>query len=389
FNTKNALVQVIELSKPFKDMKFGVNWSYSDHIVGHGLVVSGITVGSNADLDGRLQRGDKIILANSLNLAKMSGKAGSAALMKELQTTLHVRLVVARSIRNDAYILPSNVVAEGEDLDKYLVDERKFNTENALVQVIELSKPFQDMKFGFSTYCSEYIVGLIVSDITLGSVADLGGLQRGDKIILVNSLNIAKMSGKEGAAAVKNEAETNVHIRLVVARPIRNDAYILPRTMEIWDIFGFFLGQLLASAITVLLISMNESRGGNSNQNDPDNISLQKRPLQRSLPPERPFQPLSPAKIRPLNNFGMSTNKINAQLAQFNTDNALVQTIELSKPVVEVKFGVAASTSQYHVGLRVDRIEPGSSIKLDGRLQLGSLLKPRSALLPLVNYVAD
>lgn len=102
--------------------------------------------------------------------------------------------------------------------------------------------------------------------------------------------------------------------------------------MEIWDIFGFFLGQLLASAITVLLISMNESRGGNSNQNDPDNISLQKRPLQRSLPPERPFQPLSPAKIRPLNNFGMSTNKINAQLAQVpNTGNLGTSMVRINK----------------------------------------------------------
>ncbi|OXA39521.1 Patj [Folsomia candida] len=204
-----------------------------------------------------------------------------------------------------------------------------------IVQIIELTKPPKETIFGIYTCFSKVHQGLMVSGIVPDSATSLDGrLQRGDHIIRVNALNIAALPGKRAYEVFLKEMQTKTKVRLVVARPFR-----------------------VEKSETKIV---------------PSNILEDDEALENYLVAGNKLTSLD--KAFPEGNVQKNDASRNLGTSIFTTDNAILQTIELSKPVLDMKFGGATHWAEYHVGLRVCRIDPGSLIHHDGRMQIGDYI---------------
>ena len=117
-----AQVQVIELVNDGTGLGFGIVGSKTS-----GVIVKTILAGGVADRDERLMSGDHILQIGEVNLFDMVSEQVASVLR---QSGTHVRLVVARAVDplkanqdvdGDSAIIPSRLLAEPHELQRYLV----------------------------------------------------------------------------------------------------------------------------------------------------------------------------------------------------------------------------------------------------------------------------
>jgi len=183
----------------------------------NGIGVKQIQRGTLAELDGRIQPGNKLLFINNINLCGMTYKKALEVLRN---TGSEIKIVAIRSVsRRKMFKRTSTAQSSANDLSNSDSGEP---TETG--EPTEKVKPTESVGVGEERFIVEYhkkpntklgitIAGGIdtptgdvgVKQIVKGSLADLDGrLQKGNKLISVNGVSLRNVTNKRALEILKN-----------------------------------------------------------------------------------------------------------------------------------------------------------------------------------------
>ncbi|XP_054706998.1 disks large homolog 1-like [Uloborus diversus] len=214
----------IDLTKGCRGLGFSIAGGVGNqHVPGDdGIYVTKVMEGGAANVDGRLQVGDKLLAVGDVNLEHVSHEEAVATLKA---TGEHVSLTVAKTgCPPDFFTNHSSPPSYIEDvtspmgmpLSKYesdtlmnaplpkVVTDEDFTREP---RKVILNKGCTGL--GFNIVGGEDGEGIFVSFILGGGPADLSGeLKRGDQILSVNGVDLRQATHEQAAAALKGAGQT-------------------------------------------------------------------------------------------------------------------------------------------------------------------------------------
>lgn len=245
-----AQVQAIELINDGTGLGFGIVGSKTS-----GVIVKTILAGGVADRDGRLMSGDHILQIGDVNLFDMVSEQVASVLR---QSGTHVRLVVARAVDplktnqdvdGDSAIIPSRLLAEPQELQRYLVaagypdifnlpsstpstptiQNQMFTFKNELEIpelpetekfTVELKKDSHGLGITIAGYVceKEELSGIFVKSVAPNSAADCGRIQVNDRIIEVDGQSLQGFSNHQAVDVLKQSGNV---VKLVLERYLR------------------------------------------------------------------------------------------------------------------------------------------------------------------------
>lgn len=249
-----AQVQAIELVNDGTGLGFGIVGSKTS-----GVIVKTILAGGVADRDERLMSGDHILQIGDVNLFDMVSEQVASVLR---QSGTHVRLVVARAVDplkanqdvdGDSAIIPSRLLAEPHELQRYLVaagypdifnlptstpssptnmQNQMFTFKNdsdvvAILELpetekftVELKKDLHGLGITIAGYVceKEELSGIFVKSVAPNSAADCGRIQVNDRIIEVDGQSLQGFSNHQAVDVLKQSGNI---VTLVLERYLR------------------------------------------------------------------------------------------------------------------------------------------------------------------------
>ncbi|KAL1022858.1 hypothetical protein UPYG_G00033390 [Umbra pygmaea] len=228
--TLSEKIMELKLVKGPKGLGFSIAGGVGNqHIPGdNSIYVTKVIEGGAAHKDGRLQIGDKLMAVNSACLEEVTHEDAVAALKN---TTDVVYLKVAKptsvfmndsfappvinnsySPHMDNHISPSNFASQAHTpttpgcyspIPKSMLGDDEVNREPRKVVLHRGSTGL-----GFNIVGGEDGEGIFISFILAGGPADLcGELQKGDRIISVNGVDLRRATHEQAAAALKNAGQ--------------------------------------------------------------------------------------------------------------------------------------------------------------------------------------
>lgn len=218
-------LQQIELHKGAKGLGFSIAGGIGNqHIPGvNGIFVTKIMDGGAAQLDGRLQVGDKLVaVLNTSNGEKNLENVTHEEAVAALKTSQYpVLLLIAKqekgyifpveNIRTpspqphplpESNLIPPEVISLSKSLKALNNHHSSINNISAEERTVILKKSHTGL--GFNIVGGEDGEGIFVSFILAGGSADLSGdMRRGDQILSVNEINMLNATHEDAALALK------------------------------------------------------------------------------------------------------------------------------------------------------------------------------------------
>lgn len=218
----NGRVIEIELAKGSKGLGFSIAGGIGNqHIPGdNGIYVTKIMEGGAAQIDGRLQVGDKLIGVRNTsqgdrNLENVTHEEAVATLK-----ATHERVILLVAKPDQAFLHPPRPISTSpqpsvqeslrastmalQPSTPRAVSEEDVSRE---VRTVVLNKGASGL--GFNIVGGEDGEGIFISFILAGGPADLSGeLRRGDQILSVNGINLRNATHEEAAQALKGAGQT-------------------------------------------------------------------------------------------------------------------------------------------------------------------------------------
>ncbi|XP_058273856.1 discs large homolog 1-like protein isoform X4 [Hemibagrus wyckioides] len=221
----------IKLVKGPKGLGFSIAGGVGNqHIPGdNSIYVTKIIEGGAAHKDGRLQIGDKLLAVNSACLEEVTHENAVTAL-KNTTDVVYLKVAKPNSVfMNDSFAPPDVTNSYFQHMENHV------NTPNYLNQPLPPSSsgrfsptpktPHRDDEasreprkvvlhrgatgLGFNIVGGEDGEGIFISFILAGGPADLGGeLQKGDRLVSVNGVDLHSATHEQAAAALKNAGQT-------------------------------------------------------------------------------------------------------------------------------------------------------------------------------------
>lgn len=212
----------IELAKGSKGLGFSIAGGIGNqHIPGdNGIYVTKIMDGGAAQIDGRLQVGDKLIGVRNTsqgdrNLENVTHEEAVATLK-----ATHERVILLVAKPDQAFLHPPRPISTSpqpsvqeslrastmalQPSTPRAVSEEDVSRE---VRTVVLNKGTSGL--GFNIVGGEDGEGIFISFILAGGPADLSGeLRRGDQILSVNGINLRNATHEEAAQALKGAGQT-------------------------------------------------------------------------------------------------------------------------------------------------------------------------------------
>lgn len=212
----------IELAKGSKGLGFSIAGGIGNqHIPGdNGIYVTKIMEGGAAQIDGRLQVGDKLIGVRNTsqgdrNLENVTHEEAVATLK-----ATHERVILLVAKPDQAFLHPPRPISTSpqpsiqeslrastmalQPSTPRAVSEEDVSRE---VRTVVLNKGTSGL--GFNIVGGEDGEGIFISFILAGGPADLSGeLRRGDQILSVNGINLRSATHEEAAQALKGAGQT-------------------------------------------------------------------------------------------------------------------------------------------------------------------------------------
>jgi len=176
----------------------------------NGIGVKQIHRGTLAELDGRIQPGNKLLFVNDISLCGMTYKKALEVLRN---TNSQIKIVATRTVSRRKILRTSTAQSSADDLS---------NSDSG--EPTEKAKPTESVRIGEEQFTVEYhkepntklgisITGGIdtptgdvgVKQIVKGSLADLDGrLQKGNKLISVNGKSLRNVTNKKALEILRN-----------------------------------------------------------------------------------------------------------------------------------------------------------------------------------------
>ncbi|XP_041420746.1 disks large homolog 1 isoform X10 [Xenopus laevis] len=229
---KPATEKIMELKlvKGPKGLGFSIAGGVGNqHIPGdNSIYVTKIIEGGAAHKDGRLQIGDKLLAVNSVCLEEVSHEDAVTALKN---TSDFVCLKVAKPTTmymNDNYAPPDITNSYSQQVDNHIspsgfiehplppspgryspVPKRMSGDDDFTREPRKVVLQRGTTGLGFNIVGGEDGEGIFISFILAGGPADLSGeLQKGDRIMSVNEVDLKSATHEQAAAALKNAGQT-------------------------------------------------------------------------------------------------------------------------------------------------------------------------------------
>ncbi|CAH1781914.1 unnamed protein product [Owenia fusiformis] len=205
----------------------------NQHIPGdNGIFVTKVIEGGAAEVDGRLQVGDKLIAVNEANLDNVTHEDAVAALKA---TKEHVKLTVAKpkfyaehESPPESSPPPATPPAKTEYVQETVTTTTKTTYPTSTPKAggpapgpieADESVPTREPRkiilhkgnngLGFNIVGGEDGEGIFVSFIVAGGSADLSGeLRRGDQLLAVNDTDLREATHEQAATTLKNAGDT-------------------------------------------------------------------------------------------------------------------------------------------------------------------------------------
>uniref|UniRef100_A0A6I8QB50 Disks large homolog 1 n=1 Tax=Xenopus tropicalis TaxID=8364 RepID=A0A6I8QB50_XENTR len=220
----------IKLVKGPKGLGFSIAGGVGNqHIPGdNSIYVTKIIEGGAAHKDGRLQIGDKLLAVNTVCLEEVSHEDAVTALKN---TSDFVNLKVAKPTTmymNDNYAPPDITNSYSQQVDNHISPSgfighplppspgRYSPAPKGMLEDDDLTREPRKVVLqrgttglGFNIVGGEDGEGIFISFILAGGPADLSGeLQKGDRIMSVNGVDLKSATHEQAAAALKNAGQT-------------------------------------------------------------------------------------------------------------------------------------------------------------------------------------
>ncbi|KAG8445104.1 hypothetical protein GDO86_010029 [Hymenochirus boettgeri] len=223
-------IMEIKLIKGPKGLGFSIAGGVGNqHIPGdNSIYVTKIIEGGAAHKDGRLQIGDKLLAVNAACLEEVSHEDAVTALKN---TSDFVYLKVAKPTTmymNDNYAPPDITNSYSQQIDNHVsptgyigpplppspgrycpVPKEEMGDDDLTSEPRKIILHRGTTGLGFNIVGGEDGEGIFISFILAGGPADLSGeLQKGDRIVSVNGVDIKNATHEQAAAALKNAGQT-------------------------------------------------------------------------------------------------------------------------------------------------------------------------------------
>lgn len=202
-----TLVEDIVLEKTAAGLGFSISGGlYTEHLKSdHGIFVTKIIPGGAADVDGKLQVGDRLISVNEFDLEYVTHDDAVAAIASLVEQYNEIILRVGK-------VTPSNT----NKMSNMSLNDININKEPRRVF---LQKGPSGL--GFNIVGGEGGEGIFISFILTGGAADLSGeLRKGDQIISVNGIDLIQATHEQAAEILKNAGN-----QVSIVTQYRPDAY--------------------------------------------------------------------------------------------------------------------------------------------------------------------
>lgn len=200
------MVEDIVLEKTANGLGFSISGGlYTEHLKNdHGIFVTKIIPGGAADMDGKLQVGDRLISVNDFDLEYVTHDDAVAAIASLVEQYNEIVLRVGKITKAD--LLENNMSPNEANINK---EPRR---------VILQKGP---SGLGFNIVGGEGGEGIFISFILTGGAADLSGdLRKGDQIISVNGIDLIQATHEQAAEILKNAGN-----QVAIITQYRPDAY--------------------------------------------------------------------------------------------------------------------------------------------------------------------
>uniref|UniRef100_A0A3P8T2M0 Uncharacterized protein n=1 Tax=Amphiprion percula TaxID=161767 RepID=A0A3P8T2M0_AMPPE len=209
----------IKLVKGPKGLGFSIAGGVGNqHVPGdNSIYVTKIIEGGAAHKDGRLQIGDKLVAVNGSCLEEVTHEEAVAAL-KSTPDVVYLRVAKHTSLFiNDNFPPPDVTNSYSPHQDNHISPYMSGSQSVMCVCLICVSsrEPRRvvlqrgSTGLGFNIVGGEDGEGIFISFILAGGPADLcGELQKGDRILSVNGVDLSSATHEQAAAALKNAGQT-------------------------------------------------------------------------------------------------------------------------------------------------------------------------------------
>ncbi|KAG9484838.1 hypothetical protein GDO78_008122 [Eleutherodactylus coqui] len=198
----------------------------SEH--GLGIFVSKVEEGSSADLAG-LCVGDKIAEVNGISLESIT--MGSA--VKVLTGNNRLRMMVRRMGKVPGIKFSREKTTWVDVLNKRLIVERGSSTpsdsssEDGMRRIVHLYTSSDDTCWGFNIRGGkEFGLGIFVSKVDPGGIAEERGIKVGDQVLAANGVNFEDISHSKAVEVLKGLTHIMLTIKVNRLRPYNTFIYL-------------------------------------------------------------------------------------------------------------------------------------------------------------------